>query len=232
MYVIGHRGAKGRELENTQPSIARALHDGADAVEFDLRLTKDKQLVLCHDADLSAVSSDNRKIKDLTKAELQKITLKNGSVPIFFEDALKLTGKSPLYAELKDSGSAEILVQKMPLKDRERTAVLSFKHEELVRVKELVPGARTYLAHHHNPFEVVQTARKYGFTGVCINFWLLNPLTYFAAKRFGLTLYVYAVNSLLLGKFLLTFYPDIDICTDYPDYFRGHPKRSKSSRYA
>lgn len=50
-WVIGHRGAAGKEVENTLPSFERALADGANALELDLSLTKDGVVVLWHDWD-------------------------------------------------------------------------------------------------------------------------------------------------------------------------------------
>jgi glycerophosphoryl diester phosphodiesterase len=49
--VIGHRGSDGREVENTLPSMEAAIADGATAVETDLSMTKDGEVVLWHDWD-------------------------------------------------------------------------------------------------------------------------------------------------------------------------------------
>lgn len=49
--VVGHRGAAAKEVENTIPSMDRALADGANAVEIDLSLTKDGVVILWHDWD-------------------------------------------------------------------------------------------------------------------------------------------------------------------------------------
>ena len=49
--VVGHRGAAAKEVENTIPSMERALADGANAVEIDLSLTKDGVVILWHDWD-------------------------------------------------------------------------------------------------------------------------------------------------------------------------------------
>lgn len=49
--VVGHRGSASKEVENTIPSMERALADGANAVEIDLSLTKDGVVVLWHDWD-------------------------------------------------------------------------------------------------------------------------------------------------------------------------------------
>jgi len=50
MIIMGHRGAAGLEPENTLLSIERAMEIGVDAVEIDVRLSKDKELVVIHDA--------------------------------------------------------------------------------------------------------------------------------------------------------------------------------------
>lgn len=49
--LLGHRGARAVKsiLENTVPSFDRALADGCDGFEFDVRLTADGQAVICHD---------------------------------------------------------------------------------------------------------------------------------------------------------------------------------------
>src|SRR5687768_15285864 len=47
--IIGHRGAPNHACENTLESFARALYLGANALEFDVSITHDEQLVLWHD---------------------------------------------------------------------------------------------------------------------------------------------------------------------------------------
>lgn len=49
--VVGHRGAAAKEVENTIPSMERAIADGANAIEIDLSMTKDGVVVLWHDWD-------------------------------------------------------------------------------------------------------------------------------------------------------------------------------------
>jgi len=46
---IGHRGSPVNEPENTIPSLERALWEGANALEVDLCVTKDKEVILWHD---------------------------------------------------------------------------------------------------------------------------------------------------------------------------------------
>ncbi|MFG0284018.1 MAG: glycerophosphodiester phosphodiesterase [Phycisphaerales bacterium JB039] len=71
--VIAHRGSSSRAPENTLPAVEAAIEDGADIVEFDVRLTRDGALVLMHDADLMRIARDPRRVADLTLAELRAI---------------------------------------------------------------------------------------------------------------------------------------------------------------
>ncbi|MEV4293519.1 glycerophosphodiester phosphodiesterase family protein [Microbispora rosea] len=53
----GHRGARGLRPENTLPGLAFALELGVDALEFDVAMSADGQLVLTHDLHVSSVTS-------------------------------------------------------------------------------------------------------------------------------------------------------------------------------
>lgn len=71
--IIGHRGASALAPENTIAAFSRALHDGADGIEFDVRIAKDGVPVVIHDADLKRTGKVDRMVRDLTSDELQEI---------------------------------------------------------------------------------------------------------------------------------------------------------------
>ena len=70
--IIAHRGASAFAPENTLAAFKRAIDDGAEGIEFDVRLAKDGVPVVFHDATLSRVSSERRLLSHFTSAELQK----------------------------------------------------------------------------------------------------------------------------------------------------------------
>lgn len=72
-YVIAHRGASQAEPENTVDAYRRAVTDGADGIELDVRRTLDGHLVCHHDARLR----DGRLIAETPSAELP------ASIPAF-----------------------------------------------------------------------------------------------------------------------------------------------------
>ncbi|HYD53536.1 MAG TPA: glycerophosphodiester phosphodiesterase family protein, partial [Gemmatimonadaceae bacterium] len=71
--VIAHRGDSAHVPENTLPSFDRALALGADAIEFDLRLTRDGTAVVLHDPTLDRTTSGTGAVRDLTLAEVRAV---------------------------------------------------------------------------------------------------------------------------------------------------------------
>ncbi len=71
--VVGHRGNRAHAPEDTLPSLLEAVALGVDAVEFDLHVTRDGQLVVMHDATLDRTTADRGPIAARTLAELRQI---------------------------------------------------------------------------------------------------------------------------------------------------------------
>ena len=72
--IIGHRGASALAPENTLAAFRRAINDGADGIEFDVRLAKDGVAVVIHDATLERTTGSIRsRVSQLTAAELNAI---------------------------------------------------------------------------------------------------------------------------------------------------------------
>jgi glycerophosphoryl diester phosphodiesterase len=225
MKIIGHRGAAGLALENSLASIRAALAAGVDAIEIDVRLTKDDQLVLCHDPDLLSVTGKSLTIRDLTLAEIRKLKTLNGEpVPTLIE-ALQTAAPTPIIIELKDPDSAHVLIQLLENQSLQSISVASFKHAELGIIKKHYPGITTYALEHTKPFDILHDTYLAGANGIGLNFWLLNPLTYWRARRRQLNVYVYTVNNPFLAWWLSIMYPRVAICTDYPNRLR--PRRRK-----
>jgi len=76
LLSFGHRGSPTYITENTIPSFEKAIEQGVDGIEFDIRLTKDNKIVIFHDEDLKRLNGERRKIKNLTYTQLQHLKLK------------------------------------------------------------------------------------------------------------------------------------------------------------
>lgn len=62
--ICAHRGLSGVMPENTLPSFAAAIALGADEIEFDVRLTSDLKMIVCHDDDVNRVSDRKGAVGD------------------------------------------------------------------------------------------------------------------------------------------------------------------------
>ncbi|MYV98939.1 glycerophosphodiester phosphodiesterase [Streptomyces sp. SID3343] len=91
--AVAHRGDPRRFRENTLPSIASALRQGADLVEIDLETTLDGHLVLLHDATLRRLWWHNGHVGNLTLAQVQAISRGRYRVPSF-DQVLELAAQT------------------------------------------------------------------------------------------------------------------------------------------
>jgi len=86
IYVAAHRGWKSKYPENTLEAFRAALTLHVDQLETDVRMTKDGQLVLMHDATVDRTTNGCGKVQELTLAELKALDAGNGEkVPTLVE---------------------------------------------------------------------------------------------------------------------------------------------------
>jgi len=95
--LLGHRGARAVKSipENTIASFDRALADGCDGFEFDVRLTEDGEAVVCHDSKFAGF-------------QLSRTTAKQASQLPRLRDILQRYRDSFLDIELKVKGLERI----------------------------------------------------------------------------------------------------------------------------
>ncbi len=72
-FVFAHRGSSVAEPEHTLAAYVRAIEEGADGLECDVRLTRDGQLVCVHDRRLNRVSNGRGLVSTSTLAELAEL---------------------------------------------------------------------------------------------------------------------------------------------------------------
>ena len=70
--VVAHRGANAHAPENTLTAFRLAGEQGADAVEFDVRITADGHLVVIHDPSLARTTDGEGEIAALTLEEIRR----------------------------------------------------------------------------------------------------------------------------------------------------------------
>jgi glycerophosphoryl diester phosphodiesterase len=132
-FCVGHRGASGHATENTLAAFALATEQGAEMWELDTQLTADGVCVVSHDDHLQRVFDLDRRISEMTAAELA--ALPGVEVPTFAAvAALARKLGAGLYVELKAPGSGLLCWRELLLHDQRFACLGSF---DVVQVREL-----------------------------------------------------------------------------------------------
>lgn len=97
--IVAHRGANVDLPEQSLAAYVRAIEVGADAIECDVRLTRDGHLVCHHDRTVNRTSNGSGAISDMTLAELQKLDFSGGFAGthqiVTFAELLRLVHEAP-----------------------------------------------------------------------------------------------------------------------------------------
>ena len=64
MKVMAHRGDSGKYPENTMLAFEKAAEAGADAIELDVQLTRDGEVVVIHDERIDRTTDGTGFVKD------------------------------------------------------------------------------------------------------------------------------------------------------------------------
>jgi glycerophosphoryl diester phosphodiesterase len=152
---VGHRGAPAYEPENTLRGFGKAVELGVDAVELDVRRTKDGQLVVIHDAGVERTTNGKGLVSELTCGEIKRLVTGKGERIPTLEEALDfLDRRVMIIVELKETGLEEQALNLIGGKGlRDNVVIVSFHEEALWRVRELDGEVETGLIYvrHSDP---------------------------------------------------------------------------------
>lgn len=146
MIVTGHRGAMGSEPENTLRSFRRAVREGCDEIELDLRVTADGRLVVLHDATVDRTTDGSGAVAELTFDEVRALDAGLGEqVPTWAEVVTAVDVR--FQAEVKAEAAVPLLAESLRADPdlARRTLVTSFHAEILLAVRRELPSVETGL---------------------------------------------------------------------------------------
>jgi len=196
MLKIGHRGARAYEPENTLRSFKKAIELGVDAVELDVRETKDGKLVVIHDADVSRTTNGKGLVSELTLKEIKALETEKGEKIPSLEEALDFIDKKvKILIELKETGYEKKvlgLVKKKGLE--ENVIIVSFLEDALKKVRELNKKVETGLIYvrHKNP---IKTALELKANYLLPMYAFTHTANIQKAHENGLKVIVWTVNK-------------------------------------
>ena len=174
-----HRGLSALMPENTLPAFAAALALGAHEIEFDVRLTKDHQLIVSHDGTLERISNGCGQLHDFSLADLRNLNIgiKHGwnvsfctASEVFEHFANKLTFNIHLKEHGEDGfliKELQHLVEKYDAYDHVYFAGSPSELEWMEKIAPQIPRVAIQLPKDN--IGIFEMAKKYHCAGV--QFW-------------------------------------------------------------
>ena len=222
--IIAHRGASFDAPENTRASVKLGWKQQADAVEIDVYLTADQQVVVMHDKTPKRYGGPDRPVESMTWNELSQLDVGRwkdarwtGETPPLLADVLAYTpaGKR-MFVEIKSGPEivpyvkAVLAAADQPL---EQQTIIAFNPDVIAAVREQMPEHRAYWLvsikterRQLTPTaeEVIATARKLNVPGVNLG-GPIDQAYVTAILEAGFDCYAWTINDPLRAADLISW---------------------------
>jgi len=229
---VGHRGAKGHAPENTMISFMMGTDMGVSAVETDVHLSKDGEVVLIHDHTVDRTANGHGFVKDLTLAELKKLDagswydarFAGERIPTLAELLAWAKDRVGVAIEIKNGpiyypGIAEKTIRLLREHGMERQVILiSFDHFVLREAKQIAPEIATGILYVGGLVDAVAAARAALADALHPNWAFVTPELVRTVHEVGLAISPWNPNDLPTLRMLSQMGVD-SVGTDYPELF-------------
>ncbi|WP_423130225.1 glycerophosphodiester phosphodiesterase family protein [Gaoshiqia sp. Z1-71] len=145
-----HRGSSLEAPENTLAAVRLAWEQGADAVEIDIHLSKDKRLMVIHDDNTRKTSGQNFVVKETDSRILRTLDVgsfkgagfKGEKIPFLEEIIATVPPGRKLIIELKCGVECLPYLKKVIKKSKKgkQIALISFDFKTITEAKKIFPG--------------------------------------------------------------------------------------------
>ena len=167
--IFAHRGAIDRFNESTITSYKIASEEKVDALELDLRMTKDHALIVMHDETIDRTTNCTGRVSDLSLWEIKScftIGEYNGEitteeVPTLDEVLQNFGSKQKYYIETRLVYGETVMEDRLVkvllahhLLDEEQVAVQSFSEESLEKMAAIAPQLPLTLLFKEGEFDL------------------------------------------------------------------------------
>ncbi len=242
--IIGHKGASGYAPENTLAAMELALDMGVDMIEIDVHLTKDGEVVVFHDEEVSRTTNGTGKIHEMTLEEVKQLDagswfgpeFAGEKVPTLREVINLVHGRADILIDIKSKGHefydgfAEKIVDIIDEKEdnKEWCIVQSYEQEYLehayardstIQMKKIMMGEdeSLLLSFYVNAKSFMTNRNKHHFfETINPHYSTLSQRRVFRLHARGYSVHTYVVNDRENMIKMLNMAVD-GIITDYPD---------------
>jgi len=196
MMIMGHRGAKALEPENTLLSIRRAIEIGVDAVEIDVHLTKDKEVVIIHDSTVDRTTNGKGPVGSYTLEEIKKLDAGKGEkIPTLKEVIEFVKDKVRLIIELKEEGTEDKVVELIKGYNMFDSAyIISFWHMLVKKIKEMDNRIKTGVLLVGCPVDTC-IARSASADALVMNYAFVSKGLVDKAHQEGLKVFIWNIDD-------------------------------------
>lgn len=195
LRVGGHRGASALAPENTYAAFERALADGGEYTETDIRVTSDGALVLIHDATLDRTTDASGPVSAMTLADVRRLdagsrfgeAFRGERIPELPDFLAWLESRAPFGAaiEVKAPGVGGAVAElAWASATRDNLCIYAFDADEIRSAKAAAPDLPCVLLLRldDNPAEVVARIAACGANGADVP-WQWNAVSLIAEMR-------------------------------------------------
>jgi glycerophosphoryl diester phosphodiesterase len=217
MLKIGHRGAKGHVNENTLASFAKALELNVDAIELDVHLSKDGEVVVIHDETIDRTTNKTGFVSEFTASDLKPL-----GIPTLREVIQLVDNKCIINIEIKEAAATEKVIEIIEQFINERNwtfsqfQVSSFIWETLEAISNINSQIMLGVLTEDSIENALAFAKKIKAFSINPYYKLLNQERCEIIKSSGFNIYTWTVNTpedLIFVKSL----PVDGIISDFPD---------------
>jgi glycerophosphoryl diester phosphodiesterase len=204
--IVGHRGARAVAPENTLAGLRRGLADGADALEFDVRVLRDGHPVLMHDATVDRTTGGCGPVASFDLAAARSLDAGARFAPAFAGERVpslgdvlqELLGRAILAVEMKEvlpNPALEVLADARRTRPGAPLILASFQEAALERAASRLPDVdRALVLPQGRGLPPPDVAGRLGLWGVFAPQRDADRRLADDARARGLALWVYTVN--------------------------------------
>ena len=207
--IIAHRGASYDAPENTLAAVSLAWEKGADAVEIDVHLSSDQQIIVIHDKSTKRTTDQNYEVKETPSETLR--TLDAGSwkdeafsgekIPFLEEVMATVPEGKKLFIEVK-CGPEIIPVLTKQIESsgiEERLVIISFHFEVVKQSREVMPGIPAFFLHYtltrRYGKDWITKAREANLSGLNFRYRGITPSFTHKVHAAGMKMFAWTVDD-------------------------------------
>ncbi|MFW5825582.1 MAG: glycerophosphodiester phosphodiesterase [Marinobacter sp.] len=220
-----HRGNAFAAPENTASALERAIKDGADYLEVDVRMTADGELILWHDVDLARVVGRPERISELNWNDIRHLDVGawfspdyKGERIVRLKELIRMArDRAGLFLDLKPDHNSRDLTREVVRMLRqenavEGTVIAAAERHVLNEARAMEPSLRTALLAEF----IIGPLDNEGFDILGLRYNQANAAAVARARQLGYELHVWTVNQPAVMSRMIDMGVD-NIITDRPD---------------